>query len=403
MHTDVCVIGNGTIGKALALGLAQAGRSVSLLCPQKSTVPVAALPGQTAVEAAAPAWDLRVYAINSAARRLMQTLKVWDALDAARIAPIDAMTVFGDGTGAGRIGFDAYGAHADALGWIVEDRNLSQALDAALRFAPNVALQYGQAVRFEVDTQQAAVTLADGTKITAALMVGADGGQSWLRSQADIGIDYRPYDQRAVVSNFDCSVPHQGTAYQWFTAADGIIALLPLPGQRVSLVWSAPTALAQSLMEEGASGIARRLNALPGLTLGPLTAMQPERVQAIDLALIRAHQFTSARLALVGDAAHVIHPLAGHGMNLGFADVAALLNILAQADAARDCGDARVLARYARARKEDVLLMQVATDGLARLFSSNFEPLRVARNLGLNLLDKLPSIKRRMMAHAAGK
>ena len=400
MHTDVCVIGNGTIGKALALGLAQAGRNVTLLCPEKLSESGADAPSLTV--AVAPAWDLRVYAVNTAARKLLQTLKVWDALDAARIAPVDAMTVYGDGAQAGKIGFDAYGAHADALAWIVEDRNLNQALDAALRFTPNLTLRQGAAARVDVTAQQTQVRLADGTTVSAALLVGADGAHSWVRHQADIGIDYRPYDQRAVVSNFDCSVAHQGIAYQWFTAEEGIVALLPLPGQRVSLVWSAPTALAQKLLDEGAAGIAQRLNALPGFTLGALTAMQPERVQAIDLALIRAHQFTAPRLALVGDAAHVIHPLAGHGMNLGFADVAALLDILAQPDATRDCGDARLLARYARARKEDVLLMQLATDGLARIFSSNFEPLRVARNLGLNLLDKLPLLKRRMMAHAAG-
>ena len=393
MHTDVCVIGNGTIGKTLALGLAQAGRTVTLMCPNQAAI---------APQPASPAWDLRVYALNGSARALLQNLKVWDALDLTRVAPVDAMSVHGDGDHAGQIAFDSYGARTEALAWIVEDSNLNQALDAALRFTPNVTLRHGSALAINIDAQRASVTLGDGTSVASALLVGADGAHSWLRNQAGIGIDYRPYDQRAVVSNFGCSVPHQGIAYQWFTASEGIVALLPLPGQRVSLVWSAPVTLADTLVQEGAVALAQRLSTLSGQALGTLTAIVPERIQSIPLALIRAHQMYANRIALVGDAAHVIHPLAGHGMNLGFADVAMLIGLLSQSDAARDCGDHRLLARYARARKEDVLLMQIATDGLERIFSSQFEPLRMARNLGLNLLNKLPVIKRRMMAHASG-
>jgi 2-octaprenylphenol hydroxylase len=137
--------------------------------------------------------------------------------------------------------------------------------------------------------------------------------------------------------------------------------------------------------------------------LGALRPLQPQAVKDVPLALIRPHAIVAPRVALIGDAAHVVHPLAGHGMNLGFADVAALLKTIAEREAQRGIGDERVLARYARARKEDVLLMQLATDGLARLFSTNLEPVRIARNLGLNLLDKLPLIKRRLMAHAMGK
>ncbi len=131
--------------------------------------------------------------------------------------------------------------------------------------------------------------------------------------------------------------------------------------------------------------------------------MQPERVKDLPLALIRAHAITGPRVALVGDAAHVVHPLAGHGMNLGFADVVQLTAALKRRGMQRDCGDARVLASYARARKEEILLMQIATDGLERLFAADFEPLRVVRNLGLNLVNKLPVIKRGLMAHALGK
>lgn len=390
MHTDVCVIGNGAIGKTAALGFAQAGRRVTLL---------GATSGGTSDNTQ---WDQRVYAINPAARSLLGRLKVWDALDAARIAVVDAMVVKGDGNRAGELGFDAYGAHADALAWIVEDRNLNQALDAALRFAPNLTVLPRRATRLALQPDQAAITLDDDTHLTADLVIGADGAHSWVRAQADIGIDYRPYEQRAIVANFACSVAHQGIAHQWFTATEGIVALLPLPGQCVSLVWSAPEVLAAELMEQSADALALRLNALPGQPLWQFQPLPPERPQAIPLALIRAHQITATRMALVGDAAHAIHPLAGHGMNLGFADVAALLSILSDPAVGRDAGVDRFLQRYGRARKEQILLMQVATDGLERLFAAQFEPVRIARNIGLNLLDKLPALKRAFISHASG-
>src|ERR1019366_8122586 len=139
---------------------------------------------------------------------------------------------------------------------------------------------------------------------------------------------------------------------------------LPLPGHRVSLVWSAPEALAQTLLRESLAQLARRIMALPDQKLGQLLPLQPEVAGIFPLSLIRTQAITAQRVALVGDAAHVVHPLAGHGMNLGFADVAALLKTVAERETHRDCGEARVLARYARARKEDIVLMQLATDGL---------------------------------------
>ena len=181
------------------------------------------------------------------------------------------------------------------------------------------------------------------------------------------------------------------------------VALLPLPGQRVSLVWSAPEALAQTLVRETPTQLAARLSVFCEEKLGQLRPVQPEDVKAFPLTLIRPHAMIAPRVALVGDAAHVVHPLAGHGMNLGFADVAELLKTVAAREAHRDCGDARVLARYARARKEDVLLMQLATDGLARLFASDFEPVRLLRNAGLNLIEQFPVLKRHLISHALGK
>ena len=396
-QSDLCIVGNGAIAKTAALGFAQAGHSVTLLCP-----PAAA---QVAPAGAvyAPGWDVRVYALNHTARTQLASLKVWDALDAARVAPVDSMVVCGDGAHAGGLVFDAFGAHVGTLAWIVEDRNLNQALDAALKFAPNVCIVRGRAAKLLTDDAGASLQLEDGDTIHASLVVGADGAQSWVRGQCDIGIDYRSYGQRAVVTNFACEKPHHGHAYQWFTGAQGIVALLPLAGDQVSLVWSAPDALAEILLSESLSQLAARVTALCSKKLGALRPLAPEAVKDIPLMLIRPHSMIAPRVALVGDAAHVVHPLAGHGMNLGFADVAQLLESVAAREPQRGIGDARVLARYARARKEDVLLMQLATDGLVRLFGADIEPVRLARNLGLSLLDKFPLLKRRLISHAMGK
>ncbi|MES2127216.1 MAG: FAD-dependent monooxygenase [Pseudomonadota bacterium] len=394
-RSDVCIVGNGAIAKTAALGFAQAGHSVTLLWPPAG-------PAAPKAQGEQP-WDVRVYALNHTAHTLLATLKVWGALDMERVAPVDAMVVNGDGAQPGDLAFDAFGAHVGSLAWIVEDRNLGQALDAALKFAPNVQIVRGRATALAAHEQGASVTLDDGTVLACDLVVGADGGQSWVRGQCDIGLDYRSYGQRAVVANFHCDKAHHGVAYQWFTGSEGIVALLPLPGKKVSLVWSAPNGLADTLMEESLGELAVRLGVFADEKLGTLRPLQPESVKDLPLALIRPHAIVAPRVALIGDAAHVVHPLAGHGMNLGFADVAELLSTVAAREDSRPIGDARVLARYARARKEDVLLMQLATDGLARLFDTNFEPVRMARNLGLNLLNKLPVLKRRLMAHALGK
>jgi 2-polyprenylphenol 6-hydroxylase len=396
-RSDVCIVGNGAIAKTAALGLAQAGHSVTLLVPPSASRAPEQPPG------AERPWDVRVYALNHTAHGLLSSLKVWGALDLARVAPVDSMLVYGDGDNGGALAFDAFSAHTGTLAWIVEDSNLTQALDAALRFAANVQVVTGRAAQLSAHADGATVRLEDGSVIDSELVLGADGRESWVRGQCGIGIDYRSYHQRGVVANFACEKPHHGAAFQWFTCAEGIVALLPLPGDRVSLVWSAPEALADTLMGESQGELAIRLGEFADDKLGALKPLLPENVKAVPLAIVRPHSIVAPRVALVGDAAHAVHPLAGHGMNLGFGDVVDLLKVLAEREDRRSVGDERVLARYARARKEDVLLMQVATDGLERLFSANLEPVRLIRNLGLNLLDKLPMVKRRLIAHAMGK
>ncbi|MCU6435147.1 UbiH/UbiF family hydroxylase [Undibacterium sp. Jales W-56] len=392
VDSDICIVGDGAVGKVAALGLSQQGLRVTLLGPAIVSPSVS------------EDWDVRVFALNHVAHDLLDSLKVWGALDHARVAPVEAMQVYG-GTAAsdGKLGFDAYGAHVQELAWIVEDKNLNQALDEALKFAQNITYVTGRALRMEVTDTRASVQLEDGDQLTAALLIGADGAQSWVRGQSDIGLDYRSYGQQGVVTNFACEKPHRSVAHQWFDDDLGIIALLPLPGQRVSLVWSAPDHLAEQLLREPLTAVAERLYGYCSEVLGHLTPLVPETIKAFPLRLMRPHSMIAARVVLIGDAGHVVHPMAGHGMNLGFGDVLALLDVLAQREEHRDCGDARVLRRYQRARKEEITLMQLTTDGLARLFGTDLVPLRLARNLGLNLLDRLPVIKRKLISHAMGK
>lgn len=386
--TEIAIVGSGAVGKAAALALAHAGWQVALVSP-------AAKPVQAAM------WDTRVYALNHTAQSLLGSLKVWDAMDMSRIASVTNMAVFGD-EAPGKLAFDAYGAHADALTWIVEDSNLNAALDTALRFSRQIRVVQAKAVALDVRADAATLTLDNGEVLSCALVVGADGKQSWVRAQADIGLDYRPYGQRAIVASFACEQPHHGTAYQWFTGSEGIIALLPLPGNHVSLVWSAPEQLVPALKQLPPDELAQRLTEYAMPVLGRISPLQPHVVQDFPLELVRPHSMVAERVVLVGDAAHAVHPLAGHGMNLGFGDVVALQACLSDKMAIAE-DPARVLRRYARMRKEEVLLMQVATDGLARVFETDLPPVRIARNWGMNLINSLPVLKKRLIAHAMGK
>ena len=396
--SDICVVGDGAVGKAAALGLAQAGLSVVLLSAG------AAASASNLSLALPEALDVRVFALNHVAHHLLHSLKVWDALDSSRLASVTAMQVSDAAPDtSGSINLDAYGSYISELAWIVEDGNLNCALEAALRFAPNIQRLHGHATQLNNELEYANIVLADGRQLQASLVVGADGAQSWVRGQVDIGVDYRSYGQQGVVANFACEKPHHGVAHQWFVGELGIIALLPLPGNQVSLVWSAPDALAAELVREPVSNLLERLHVYCAEALGQLTPLQPEVIKAFPLRFIRPHSLVAPRVALVGDAAHVVHPLAGHGMNLGFADVQSLLDVVTHREAYRDVGDARVLSRYRRARCEEVALMQMTTDGLARLFASEIPAVRIVRNAGLNLLNRLPVLKRKLISQAMGK
>jgi ubiquinone biosynthesis UbiH/UbiF/VisC/COQ6 family hydroxylase len=272
------------------------------------------------------------------------------------------------------------------------------------------------AASFERDGEGATLTLASGAKVRAACVVGADGARSWLRQQCHIGVTTRKYRQLGVVANFECERPHHETAWQWFLGAPEklmadeepangeILAILPLPGNRVSMVWSADEAHARDLLalspEALAATVMQAAAGAVGSQFGALRCVTP--AQGFPLVLQRAEQFVQPHVALVGDAAHVVHPLAGQGMNLGLRDVAELGSVMAAKEPFRGEGDLRLLRRYERARATDLLSLTAATDGLHRLFSLPGSVARVVRNTGIRAVGSQSLLKRFLIEKALG-
>ncbi len=389
---DVIVVGAGLVGAAAALGCAQLGLRVALVGPAPARfVPTSQAP-----------FDERIYALAPGAVALLQRLRVWAALDEARTQRVERMQVFSD---AGReLMFDAYGSAVERLATIVEESELARVLHAGCGFAPSLVRYEAPVHSVQWAGQCATLVLTDGTLLQARLVVAADGARSAVRAAAGICATEVPYGQTALVSNFSCEQTHQGTAYQWFSA-QGVVALLPLPpsaaaAHAVSLVWSAPEALAATLATLPAVQLAQRVNACVGTALGPLGPLGG--VASFPLRSLKVEHMVAPRLALVGDAAHVVHPLAGQGLNLGLQDVACLLEVLGTREAFREVGDPTLLRRYARSRAEAVALMYAATNGLTRLFASDDPLVKWARNAGLALVNRVAPLKRALVQHALG-
>lgn len=386
MNVDVAIVGGGPVGASLARALAPSGLTLALIEPKAPR----ALP--------ADGFDQRVYALNGHSRRFLEQCGVWRHLLPQRIAPVREMRVFGDE--ASSIEFSAYRSGVPELACIVEEANLQQALQAAMSAQPNVALAPGVGCkRVDWDESQANLDLSDGSRIAARLVVAADGAESAVRAAAGIATRVHEYGQTGVVACFRAGRAHRDTAYQWFLHT-GVLALLPLPGNHVSMVWSAADADAQELLAVDAEELARRVEQASS---GMLGALQP-RGSAAGFALrrMRAARLIAPRLALVGDTAHNVHPLAGQGLNLGFGDAQALASVLDDRGMEQDCGAHALLRRYERSRREAVLAMEAVTDGLQALFDSNLPGVKRLRNAGLGLANRIPQLKRLLVKRALG-
>jgi ubiquinone biosynthesis UbiH/UbiF/VisC/COQ6 family hydroxylase len=386
--SDVLIAGAGLTGLAVARALVKAGLSVALADRANTAVPDAP-PGDDD-------WDARVYAISPGSAAFLRALGAWQMLPPDRIAPVESMRIEGDA--GGLLNFSAYALGERALAWIVEERALRGALLTIVRAS---GIEIHAPVGFESLTfsQDAAVLRFDsGVSAVARLIIGADGGRSWVREAAGITAAARPYAQTAVVANFACERAHRGRAYQWFRDDGGILAWLPLPGRRVSIVWSAPEQLAQELLALAPEALAERVAAAGRHALGAFASVT--RSAGFPLLSVKVPAAIAHRVALVGDAAHGVHPLAGQGVNLGFGDAEALFAVLAERGPLTDAGAPILLERYARRRAEPVLAMHTVTDGLARLFGVATPWIRSARNLGMAGLDRLPAAKR-LLAQSA--
>ncbi len=394
MKFDVVIIGGGLVGASLAAALQHSGLSLALVESQSSLMrnnaPAMNVPNNV------EEWDSRIYAISPGSRSFLEESGAWPLLDASRIAPVEAMRVFGD-TGA-ELEFSAYQMGVAELACILEGRALQHALWQVLQQQENLTLFHpAQCAALKFADEAATLTLEDGRTLNANLIVGADGRDSWVRKQAGISEEPVDYQQHGVVANFSTDKPHRGIAYQWFQP-DGILALLPLPGDRVSMVWSVHPEKSAELLALTREALCIKVATAAQHMLGKMQVITPPA--AFPLRMLVLPQISAPRVALIGDAAHNMHPLAGQGVNTGFRDARQLAQIMAGRGAQNDCGDARLLRRYERKRKEDIYTMQATTYGLKHLFNNDVPLLRSVRNLGLNATNHIIPLKKMLMQHA---
>lgn len=390
--TDILVVGGGLNGPALALALAQNGLSVTV---------VDSRPAPARAEAG---FDGRAYALAQASKRLLGMIGVWPRIAAfqpmLKIKASDG--VAGQGPSPLFLGFDSAELEEGPMGYMVEDRHLYAAFLAAMQDQPQIRLLPGETVVEQAATPNGiCITLASGTQLSARLLVGCDGRSSGTASRAGIRRSGWDYGQTALVTAIHHEKDHAGTAHQFFMPS-GPLAILPLHGgHHSSIVWSETTATAAAIQ------------ALPDADY--LAALRPrfgDFLGAIDLAgarftypltLTLANSFVAPRLALVGDAAHGVHPIAGQGLNLGLRDVAALAQVLIEAQRrGDDIGSSVTLESYQRWRRFDATSLALGMDGVNRLFSNDNPLLRLGRDLGLGLVNALPGLRRGFMRQAAG-
>ena len=387
---EVLIVGGGMVGATLACALGATGLRIAVL----ESAPLERLqPG--------PTLDVRVSAINRAAQRIFAALGAWEGMTAWRVSPFREMRVW-DAAGSGQIHFDSADLGEPLLGWIIENRVIQAALLEQAQHWPDVTLlsPASLATIHERPLGGWHVRLTDGRVFTTRLLVGADGGQSPVRRLAGIETFGWEYDQSALVANVRSAEPHQETAWQRFLPT-GPLAFLPLHDGCCSIVWSVPPQQAQALLALPEADFSQALAEAFGFRLGAIVEVGPRL--AFPLRLQHARSYTRPGLALIGDAAHVVHPLAGQGVNLGVLDAACLAEVVMEAIATgAEIGALRTLRRYERWRKGENLLMLGLMDAFKRGFGPAPWPLRQVRNLGLNLTDAIGPIKQRIARRAMG-
>lgn len=383
-HFDLIIVGGGLAGASLALALREARLRIAL---------IEGLPPRQP-----SGLDSRIYAISPANVDFLDAIGAWRHLDSSRMAPIRAMQIAGDA--GGKLEFSAFESGVSELGCILESSLMACEFWESAKRQGNLTLFCpATPIQLEFRHDAAIVRLGDGLALSARLVVGADGRDSWVRQAAGLAAEVVPYGEKGVVANFSTELAHRNTAFQWFRD-DGVLAYLPLPGNQISIVWSTPDDQANALCALDPAIFCERVGEAGGNVLGRLALLTPPA--AFPLRLIRVPRTVAPRVALVGDAAHGIHPLSGHGINLGFQDARELATLLAGARPWADIGEERFLQRYQRARREETALMQATTDSLRRLFREQSPGLRPLRNFGLSLTNGLPFVKNALVRYALG-
>ncbi len=401
MKSHITVVGAGPVGLAFALATihgSSALRGSRVTVIERQTLALARL-----LEDAPPSgvkhFDTRVYAISPGSKMFLESFGAWQKIPRERITDVRAMQVWGDDMGEkNKISFE----ESMAVAYIVEHTALMDALIESL----HASLAAGDAIHVIDNELVAAMSehethrtlrLSSGEEIRSDLIVGADGARSGIRALAGITAKTFDYESDAVVANFKTTLPHENIARQWFHG-DSVLAFLPLPDQQISIVWSVTKTRADQLLSLDAKALAEEVAAAGGRALGELTLVS--KASRVALKKLTARDWVQPQLALIGDAAHAIHPMAGQGANLGFADARELVRALKERSSLSAVGDLRVLREYERARREDASTMGFVTHGLRDLYLSNVKPVKRLRNEGLNALNKMPWAKSLVMNHA---
>jgi 2-polyprenylphenol 6-hydroxylase len=385
LKSKIVVVGAGPVGLAFALGAASL-RNTGVTLIERQTLALACHTEH---------FDTRVYALSPGSKKFLESIGVWQKIASERITDVDAMQVWGDDlVSESQIRFE----ENVPVAHIVEHASLMNALIDSMQAHDNIRVVTNTSVSAIADIQtHRQLTLSDGTKMIADLIVGADGARSVVRGLAGITTKMFDYESDGVVANFQTEKPHGGMARQWFLGKS-VLAYLPLPNQQISIVWSVTKKHADELLALSAEAFAIAVAEAGQHALGKLTPAS--KVVRVGLQKLMARDWVQPGLALIGDAAHAIHPMAGQGANLGLADARALLDALQNRSALSAVGDMRVLRSYERARREDAASMGAVTHGLRALYLSDAAAAKRVRNQGLNVLNRMPLAKALVMNHA---